>query len=53
VEYEISNIKEIKGWLRSFGDRAVIIGDSEASRQLKEEMINEWKEILKNYGSLS
>lgn len=50
VEYEISNIKEFKGWLRSFGERAVVLDDTEAGRELKTEMINEWKEILRNYG---
>ncbi|ADQ08287.1 Peptidase C54 [Caldicellulosiruptor hydrothermalis 108] len=53
VEYDISNIKEFKGWLRSFGERAVVLDDTEAGRELKEEMINEWKEILKNYGDFS
>ncbi|WAM36222.1 helix-turn-helix transcriptional regulator [Caldicellulosiruptor acetigenus] len=53
VEYELSNIKEFKGWLRSFGERALVLGTTEASRKLREEMINEWKEILKNYGDIS
>lgn len=50
VEHDISNIKEFKGWLRSFGERAVVLDDTEAGRELKTEMINEWKEILRNYG---
>ncbi|WPX10166.1 helix-turn-helix transcriptional regulator [Anaerocellum danielii] len=53
VEYELSNIKEFKGWLRSFGERALVLGTTEASKKLREEMINEWKEILKNYGDIS
>ncbi|BCS82452.1 helix-turn-helix transcriptional regulator [Anaerocellum diazotrophicum] len=52
VEYEISNIKEFKGWLRSFGERSVVLDDTEAGIKLKTEMINEWKEILKNYGDI-
>jgi len=50
VEYEVSNIKEFKGWLRSFGERSVVLDETEASANLRKEMINEWKEILRNYG---
>lgn len=52
VEYDFSNIKEFKGWLRSFGERVLVFGIIEVLRKFREEMINEWKEILKNYGDI-
>lgn len=52
VEYELSNLKEFKPWIRSFSHRVVVEDGSEDSRKLRQEIIDEWKEILKNYGDI-
>lgn len=52
VEYEVSNIKEFKPWVRSFSHRVVVEDSSEDSKKLQQEIINDLKEILRNYGSV-
>ncbi|WAM33875.1 helix-turn-helix transcriptional regulator [Caldicellulosiruptor morganii] len=52
VDYELSNLKEIKPWLRSFSHRVVVEDDSPDSQKLRQEMMDEWREILKNYGDI-
>ncbi|MFC5649270.1 helix-turn-helix transcriptional regulator [Paenibacillus solisilvae] len=47
-EILVNGITEIRPWLRSFGSSCEIIGP----RQLREEMIGEWKEIAAYYESI-
>ncbi|MEZ0537851.1 helix-turn-helix transcriptional regulator [Caldicellulosiruptoraceae bacterium PP1] len=51
VDYSLSNIKEIKPWLLSFGHR-VIVKNTESSQELTQELVSELKEMLQNYESL-
>ncbi|MNZ67489.1 hypothetical protein D3C78_857410 [compost metagenome] len=47
-EINVNGITEIKPWLRSFGSSCEIL----APRQLRQEMIAEWKEIQSYYESV-
>ncbi|KWX80550.1 transcriptional regulator, partial [Paenibacillus riograndensis] len=46
-EITVNGTTEIKPWLRSFGSSCEVL----APRQLREELVAEWKEILDYYES--
>lgn len=50
LSIEVNDIKEIKPWIRGFGFHVEVLPSTE--HNLREELQNEWKEMLALYGAL-